>query len=80
MKSIKWKLVMIYLALVFIVMIVSGTFIIVRTRNIEIANKKSELEISANRIKEQVINKYDEKDFQVQLAEQYANRSALSYR
>lgn len=78
MKSIKWKLVMIYLALVFIVMIVSGTFIIVRTRNIEMTNKKSELEISANRIKEQVINKYSEEDFQIQLAEQYANRSALS--
>ncbi len=78
MKSIKWKLVMIYLALVFIVMIVSGTFIIVRTRNIEMTNKKSELEISANRIKEQVINKYNEEDFQMQLAEQYANRSALS--
>ncbi len=71
MKSIKWKLVVIYLAVVFIVMIVSGTFIIMRTESADIETKKSELRISVKRIKEEVINKYDVDDFQKQLGNQY---------
>lgn len=71
MKSIKWKLVVIYLAVVFIVMIVSGTFIIMRTESVDIETKKSELRISVKRIKEEVINKYAVEDFQKQLGNQY---------
>lgn len=71
MKSIKWKLVVIYLAVVFIVMIVSGTFIIMRIENVDMETKRSELRTSVKRIKEEVINKYDIDDFQKQLGNQY---------
>lgn len=71
MKSIKWKLVVIYLAVVFIVMIVSGTFIIIRIENVDMETKRSELRTSVKRIKEEVINKYDINDFQKQLGNQY---------
>ena len=36
MRSIKWKLIIMYLGLVLIVMIVSGTYILLSLRNIEI--------------------------------------------
>lgn len=78
MKSIKWKLVVIYLALVFMVMIISGTFIIMRIKNVDIKSIESQLEYSVGRIKEEVINKYDEKDFKVQLDNQYGYEKNFS--
>ncbi len=78
MKSIKKKLVIVYLALVFIVMIVSGTFIIMRTKDVEVKNKKDELIYSVERVVEEVINKYEESDFQIQLDSQYSGGNTYS--
>ena len=55
MRSIKWKLIVMYLGLVLIVMIVSGTYILLFLRNIEIDKSRSELERYAEKINEQVI-------------------------
>ena len=43
MRSIKWKLIIMYLGLVLIVMIVSGTYILLSLRNIEIDKSRQEL-------------------------------------
>lgn len=43
MKSIRWKLVFMYLTLVFIVMLISGTFIILRIKEQEINKAEDEL-------------------------------------
>ena len=55
MRSIKWKLIIMYLGLVLIVMIVSGTYILLSLRNIEIDKSRQELATYAERINEQVI-------------------------
>ena len=55
MRSIKWKLIIMYLGLVLIVMIVSGTYILLSLRNIEIDKSRQELAAYAERINEQVI-------------------------
>lgn len=78
MKSIKWKLVVIYLTIVFIVMIASGTFIIMRTKEVEYTDTRTDLSDWSKRIKEEVINKYDEADFQVQLNHQYVTQGDTS--
>ena len=44
MRSIKWKLIAMYLGLVLIVMIVSGTYILLILRNIEIDKYRAQLE------------------------------------
>ena len=49
MRSIKWKLIAMYLGLVLIVMIVSGTYILLSLRNIEINKSRQQLEIYAER-------------------------------
>ena len=54
MRSIKWKLIVMYLGLVLIVMIVSGTYILLSLRNIEIDKSRGELERYAEKINEQV--------------------------
>ena len=59
MRSIKWKLVAMYLGLVLIVMIVSGTYILLSLRNIEINKSRQQLEIYAEKIVEQVIDAGD---------------------
>ena len=46
MRSIKWKLIAMYLGLVLIVMIVSGTYILLSLRNIEINKSRQQLELS----------------------------------
>ena len=56
MRSIKWKLIAMYLGLVLIVMIVSGTYILLSLRNIEINKSRQQLEIYAEKIVEQVID------------------------
>ena len=50
MRSIKWKLIVMYLGLVLIVMIVSGTYILLSLRNIEIDKSRGELERYADKI------------------------------
>ena len=47
MKSLKWKLITMYLGLVLLVMIVSGTYILLSLKNIEISKSKQDLETYA---------------------------------
>lgn len=60
MVSIRWKLVFMYLSLVFIVMLVSGTFIIISISGQENEKARDELEQYAAYIEEQVIDQYDD--------------------
>lgn len=69
MSSIKWKLIAMYLGLVLIVMIVSGTYIVLSLQNIEVDKSRSQLELYAEKISEQVVKSYEEKDFQKGLEE-----------
>ncbi len=64
MKSIRWRLVFMYLSLVFIVMIMTGTFIIVSTENQENKKASNELRQCAIYIQEQVIEQYDSRYYQ----------------
>lgn len=64
MKSIRWRLVFMYLSLVFIVMILTGTFIIVSTESREQRKASEELRQCAVYIEEQVIEQYDSRYFQ----------------
>ena len=73
MRSIKWKLIVMYLGLVLIVMIVSGTFILLSLRNIEIDKSRGELERYAEKINEQVIEGGDPADFQQELLKTVSN-------
>ncbi len=58
MKSIKLRLVIMYIALVFIVMVSCGTFMIYRIKTNEEARVKNELKSDADNIKENIINVY----------------------
>lgn len=58
MKSIKVKLVILYLALVLIVMIVSGTFIQISIRNQEAYKIETQLRLYARILDEQIIQQY----------------------
>jgi len=73
MRSIKWKLIVMYLGLVLIVMIVSGTYILLSLRNIEIDKSRSELERYAEKINEQVIEGGTSGDFQQELLKTVSN-------
>lgn len=73
MRSIKWKLILMYLGLVLIVMIVSGTYILLSLRNIEIEKSRTQLETYAERINEQVIEGGDPKEFQGNLMKTVSN-------
>lgn len=73
MRSIKWKLIAMYLGLVLIVMIVSGTYILLSLRNIEINKSRPQLEDYAEKISEQVVMDGDEKDFQEDLMKTVSN-------
>ena len=64
MKSIKLKVVMIYLMLVFIVMIVSGTFMLTSLKILETEKYKQELEEYNNIVEKEIINKYPVSEFQ----------------
>jgi len=55
LKSIKLKLILIYIALVFIVMIVSGTFILIQVKSNETAKAKKQLQEYANEINMEII-------------------------
>ena len=63
MRSIKWKLVFMYITLVFIVLIISGTFIIISVRGNEDSKAEEELKRFSGTIEENIIRSgYD--DFQ----------------
>ncbi len=59
MKSIRFKLIFMYFILVFIVMIISGTFIIFSTQKEEIAKAQQEIQSFGNLIEDQVIKQYE---------------------
>lgn len=67
MKSIKWKLTILYLGLVLIVMIASGTFIIFTLQNQEEEKAKEQLALYAQKVAEQVTQSYEESEFQLGL-------------
>lgn len=67
MKSIKWKLIAMYLGLVLIVMIVSGSYILISLQNIEMNKAKDQMEIYAQKVSEQVVLAYEESSFQTGL-------------
>ena len=73
MRSIKWKLIVMYLGLVLIVMIVSGTYILLSLRNIEFDKSRGELERYAEKINEQVIEGGKPEDFQQELLKTVSN-------
>lgn len=62
-----------YLGLVLIVMIVSGTYILLSLRNIEIDKSRAQLESYAEKINEQVIESVEERNFQGKLMETVTN-------
>lgn len=64
MKSIRWKLVFMYLSLVFIIMVITGTFIVADTSNKEKNAASEELRQCAVYVEDQVINQYDNRYFQ----------------
>lgn len=65
--SIKYKLMIMYLGLVLIVTIVSGTYILISLQNIEQEKAKTQLKLYTDRIQEQVISNGDESKFQEEL-------------
>ncbi len=77
MKTIKIKLVLLYILLVFLVMVVSSTFILFKFRSDEALNAEQGLINSANSIYEEVINSevYIEDDFQYVLNDIFRNQS-----
>lgn len=75
MKSIRFKLIFIYLVLVFIVMIISGTYIITSLKTKEFENVEEELKTTASYIQEQIINEYNEDEFQEALSEFFLKRA-----
>ena len=80
MRSIKWKLIAMYLGLVLIVMIVSGTYILLSLRNIEINKSRQQLEIYAEKIVEQVIAAGDADSFQEDLQATVTNAMGIQGR
>ncbi|MGE4213960.1 MAG: ATP-binding protein [Anaerotignaceae bacterium] len=67
MKSIKWKLIAMYLGLVLMVMIVSGSYILISLQNIEMDKARNQMELYAQKISEQVVLSYEEDSFQTGL-------------
>ncbi len=67
-----------YLTLVFIVMIISGTFIIYRINNQEVKNAEDELSGCASYIKEQIVDNYtNPEDFQAAFLQLFITSSSL---
>ncbi len=77
MKTIKIKLVLLYILLVFLVMVVSSTFILFKFRSDEALDAEQGLINMANSIYEEVINsnEYNENDFQYALSNLYKTES-----
>ncbi len=64
-----------YLGLVLIVMIVTGSYILISMQNTEIDKARDQLELYAQKVSEQVVESYDEADFQTGL-EQFTRTSS----
>jgi len=62
MKSIRWKLVIMYIALVFLVMISSGTFIIYSIYTNEKQKAEDDLKVIASMVEDQVLAEYESID------------------
>jgi len=62
-----------YIGLVLIVMMVSGTYILLSIRNIEINKSRTQLELYAEKIKEQVVYSGNEENFQEVLIRTVSN-------
>ncbi|MBQ7266007.1 MAG: HAMP domain-containing protein [Firmicutes bacterium] len=77
MKSIRLKLVFMYLSLVFIVLILTGTIIIVATETREKNQAKEELRQCAVYIDEQVIEQYDSRYYRESLVNLASISSSL---
>ena len=77
-ESIKYKLIIMYLGLVLIVMIVSGSYILLRLQNIEEDKAKTQLELYTERINEQVISGGNEDNFQEELLKFSQGGSSIS--
>lgn len=60
MKSIRFKIIFIYFILVFIVMIISGSYIIISIKNQETKKVEDELKNSVKYIKEQILDEYED--------------------
>ncbi len=60
MKSIRWKLVIIYVAMIFIVLILAGTFIILSYRSQQENKAERDLKQYAATIRENIIGEYEE--------------------
>ncbi len=72
MKSIKFKIVLLYILLVFLVMVVSGTFILTRIRQEESNNAYDALSLYTKTAENRIINVYDkEADFNKALIDIY---------
>ena len=63
MKSIKTKLIATYAAVVFVVMIASGTIMLINVRNMEIGRAYERLTSLASLIDDQIVQVYDRDDF-----------------
>lgn len=77
MRSIKWKLIIMYLGLVLIVMIVSGSYILLSLRNIELEKSRWQLVSCAEKIDEQVVKVNDLKDIQDTLLKTVTNAMGI---
>lgn len=64
-----------YLGLVLIVMIVTGSYILLSMQKTEIDKAKNQLMLYAQKVSEQVVESYDEADFQTAL-EQFTRTSS----
>jgi len=78
MRSIKVKLVFLYLALVFMVMVVSGTIMILQIQSSEIERMKSDLREIANMCKSNIIDKYSIDYFGEAIGEVYQHTDSGS--
>ncbi|MCJ7856057.1 cell wall metabolism sensor histidine kinase WalK [Lachnospiraceae bacterium NSJ-143] len=80
MKSIKAKLIAMYLGLVMIVMIVCGSFILISLQNIENKRAEEQMRLYTEKIKEQVVLNYEESGFQdglIQFTQNGSNTSQI---
>ncbi len=73
LRSIKWKLIIMYLGLVLIVMIVSGSYILLSLRNIELEKSRQQLELYAEKINDQVLEDNIPEHFQENLLRTVTN-------
>ena len=78
MKSIKAKLIAMYLGLVMIVMIVCGSFILISLQDIELKRAEEQMRLYTEKIKEQVVLTCEETGFQDGLIQFTQNGSSSS--